>query len=97
MSTSSATAHLERVHIVYVDRLDGQSGEVVLVGTDDVVAEVGRLSKRGGDARISVRNLLVDGSWSADTVRDRLECDLDARHFDDSACGVMPVGGTADR
>lgn len=94
---SSVTAHLESVHIVYVDRPDGESEEIFLAGMEDVTAEIGRLSKRFGDAHISVRDFLVDGSWSADSVRDRLERDLDARHFDDSECSVMPGAGTDTR
>lgn len=86
MSATLPTAHLVPVYVAYVDR-PGQATEEILVADPEVFAAEAALLV---GASVSVRGFLVDPGWGEAVVADRLETDVDARHFDDSADRIIP-------
>lgn len=89
MNATMPTTHLVPVYVAYIDR-PGQATEELLVADPEVFAAEAALLV---GASISVRGFLVDPGWSEAVVADRLDTDLDARHFDDSADRLIPSSG----
>lgn len=90
---ASPTAHLMRAYVAYVDRPGGETEEILLTDPQDLAAQSARLGELGGDVTVAVRSFLVDSGWDEAVVADRLELDVDARHFDDSECRVVATAG----
>lgn len=90
---ASPTAHLMRVYVAYVDRPGRETEEIPLTDLRGFAAQTAQLGALGGDVAASVRGFLVDPGWDEAVVADRLELDVDARHFDDSERRVVATAG----